>query len=774
MNLLDMSLAGAALILAVTVLRAVAVNHLPKRTFLALWAVALGRLMIPYTLPSAFSAYTLLERLTPTQETVGGMAVGPVLPMVPVADNAAVGATPAIAVAPSTPVDWLSILWLTGALCCAVFFAVNYLRCRREFRRSLPADHVAAREWLEAHPLRRAVSIRVCQCVSTPLTYGALRPVILLPQTTDWSDSRSLDYVLAHELVHIRRFDAVTKLILAAALCLHWFNPAVWVMYALANRDLELSCDEAVVRQFGADARAAYATALIRMEEARGGAASLYNYFSKNAMEERIVAIMKIKKTSLTALVLAVGLVIGVTAAFATSAKPRDNDLPPAGSLLDSPAKPTIEVQHITSYVDRYDGKTYYTTDNGQTWQEGDPFAQTGYDFSSVDWWTAEEYEQYLEKMKKEYQSMLGEKSWNPTEGWYTWDQARIDAAIAGNEQLLEEIRDGKMVSKPTADGDTMIQFSYDPRAIETLKDDAVMTDIAQAVAGETEKTKALLEQYVPFGLSYNMDPATGELSMSWQGKPVHSVFDAKTGVWIANNQRGLNLGPDAIDLQAVHDDKGNLTGVKESKHPAGSERQALSPEDLVVYGKFGVTFDKDGKMVYNGKAVRWFADGVELADGGWATRYTYANDNGTLSLRTVRQRKDNGDGSYDPFGPLTGIVPIQDNEADQYAFLFQDNLVQQDTTVTIMEKTATEDNSVDFRDAFNQKFGPYGVSFVPGGTFGNIYWNGRLVSVFVDDAPNGEYQTLSSLTPGGVKVRAVYDASGNLTGVEGIASPNG
>ncbi|MFQ7454207.1 MAG: M56 family metallopeptidase [Flavonifractor plautii] len=83
-----------------------------------------------------------------------------------------------------------------------------------------------------------------------------LRPVILLPKTLDRSDVSRLAFVLTHEMAHIRRFDALSKLLLAAAACLHWFNPLVWVMLVLANRDLELSCDAAVVRLYGAEARA--------------------------------------------------------------------------------------------------------------------------------------------------------------------------------------------------------------------------------------------------------------------------------------------------------------------------------------------------------------------------------------------------------------------------------------------------------------------------------------------------------------------------------------
>lgn len=97
-------------------------------------------------------------------------------------------------------------------------------------------------------------------------------------------------------------------------------------MYILANRDIELSCDEAVVRLFGENTRTAYARSLISMEETRSGLTPLCNNFSKNAIEERITAIMKIKKASMFSLVLALALIVGVTTAFATSSASSDND----------------------------------------------------------------------------------------------------------------------------------------------------------------------------------------------------------------------------------------------------------------------------------------------------------------------------------------------------------------------------------------------------------------------------------------------------------------
>ena len=147
---------------------------------------------------------------------------------------------------------------------------------------SLPVSNDFIKSWLSTHRMKRSISIRQFSRFTAPLTYGVFRPVILMPMSTDWENTKALQYVLAHEYVHIRRFDSVTKLVLTAVLCVHWFNPLVWMMYILANRDIELSCDEAVVRLFGENTRAAYARMLISMEETRSGFVPLCSNFSKN------------------------------------------------------------------------------------------------------------------------------------------------------------------------------------------------------------------------------------------------------------------------------------------------------------------------------------------------------------------------------------------------------------------------------------------------------------------------------------------------------------
>ena len=319
MKLLQMSLAGGVMILVITVIRALAIERLPKKTFLALWAAALARLLAPVSLPSALSIYSLLARRAPAAAEWTAVPALPALPAETGAAAAAAAQQTASAPAAQPPVR--TIVWAVGAAVCAVVFAVAYGRCCREFRASFPVENDVTRRWLQSHPLRRTIAIRQSGRISSPLTFGVLRPVILMPKKTDWTDETALRYVLEHEFVHIQRFDVLSKLLLIAAVCVHWFNPLVWVMYVLSNRDLELSCDETVLRRFGGDVRAAYARVLIRMEAARGGFAPLCNHFGKNAIEERITAIMKTKRITIVSLGLAALLVAGTVTVFATSAQ---------------------------------------------------------------------------------------------------------------------------------------------------------------------------------------------------------------------------------------------------------------------------------------------------------------------------------------------------------------------------------------------------------------------------------------------------------------------
>ena len=340
MSLLQMTFSGSCMILIAALLRKIALHRLPKRMFVALWMIASLRMLLPVELPSRWSVFALFSQDSAVNAgesiAVRTAATGTAIPM-----------------QVSSGVDWRAVIWLSGMLVCAIFFLWTWLRSMRAFREALPVQSEKIDAFLKAHPLRRSVSVRRCESVSAPLTYGWLRPIILLPKNVE---EERLELILCHEWVHIRRFDVLKKAIMAAAVCVHWFNPMAWLMLSLANRDIELACDEQVLRICGE--RRAYAMTLVAMEEARSFSEPLFNHFSKNQTEERIVAIMKMQSKSRLSLFFAVLLVLCTSVAFATTAPEEENpyaQYEPFGLIYDeSEARLYFNGQPVRYFEDIY------------------------------------------------------------------------------------------------------------------------------------------------------------------------------------------------------------------------------------------------------------------------------------------------------------------------------------------------------------------------------------------------------------------------------------
>jgi len=330
--------------------------------FYALWIVAILRLLIPIAIPSPTSVFNLLPSSNwMINSMVENAAERPLTlgqPVVPAAITAhdfrfagtdmrsEVNLQASEIVSANTSVwdallmEPLTLIWLTGFTLLGIAFITIYIKHLKDFANSTPAKGDYIEDWLEAHNLIR--KIRICETskIATPLTYGVLRPVILLPKGADWSNTGELEYILAHEFMHIKRFDALTKLVATVVLCIHWFNPLVWVMYFMLNRDMETSCDEAVLNMFGRRSKKSYALTLVGMVQSESRIPALYNNFSKHAIEERINVIMKMKNITLVRAMTTFALVGVTTAIFATNgvevqtATPRHTiEIPQVGPL---------------------------------------------------------------------------------------------------------------------------------------------------------------------------------------------------------------------------------------------------------------------------------------------------------------------------------------------------------------------------------------------------------------------------------------------------------
>lgn len=631
-----MSFLGTVIILLIVVLRAGLINRLPKKTFLILWWIALIRLLVPFSIKSVTSIYSLLQSIYSDINPVRTAQTTTFLPIHGNMPEIANGLSEAM-VQRTESISILSVIWLAGLLLCFGFFAVSYIKCYREFRFSLPVENDILEAWKEKHPLKRSLSIRQTETIAAPLSYGVIRPVILMPKNTEWKNIYQLRYVLEHEYVHIRRLDMLTKLIMIAAVCIHWFNPLVWVMYILFNRDLELSCDETVVRRFGMDIKSVYATALISMEEKKSGLTPLCNSFSKNAIEERIRAIMKIKKTSKFAVIISAVLVICVTGGFATSA-----------SSLEK--------------------KTETAQENGETTvalNEVNIREDESLSSSDVEWWTAEEYAKWLDEEKEVLQSMIGEKAYTGGDGWFVWTQEKVDETIALYEDNLQKIKDGMKLSKSSDDA-VGITMAYSPENIEYAKQEAE-TVTENKDSNENVFSEEQLSEYAKAGITYQKE--TGFLM--YDGKTIGYFRDEfKPGTYTISSKRGGTLRVEVqrenygtitdVKAEPLSDDfwsepavlvessggeavtademKGSVFEEGGSENIAADDMGEYSSEEgkglnIAVpqeYADYGVSCDAQGNWVYNGKII------ADLYDEG---RGIFSNSNGTMYIEVTRDK---------------------------------------------------------------------------------------------------------------------------------------
>lgn len=347
MSILQMSISAGILVMAIVIIRAVALNRLPKTMFLFLWGVSLCRLLVPVSIPSRFSVYSIIgEVFKPlSHKTTVLQVVENILPMGSPVMEVTKQVNPTVqkqvySIAPAT------IIWFAGMVAMFIFLVVVYFKNYRELRFALPIlDNSFLDKWLTEHKLLRPIRIMQSDRIATPVAVGMIRPRIILPKSLDMDNKQLLQYVLTHEYYHIRRFDILWKMLLAIALCIHWFNPMMWVMFLLVNRDLEITCDEMVIRHFGIEAKTAYAYSLISMAEQRSRFVSLYSGFSRNTTEERIKSIIKCKKTTVGATLITATLIVSLTTAFATTAvgttNMQDNGLSAENKSLSKTRKNT-------------------------------------------------------------------------------------------------------------------------------------------------------------------------------------------------------------------------------------------------------------------------------------------------------------------------------------------------------------------------------------------------------------------------------------------------
>ena len=310
---LTMSLSASWIAAAVLVLR-LCLKRAPKWVNVLLWGIVAVRLVLPVSIESPLSLLPRTEAILPavtaqpiqagTAPAVGGAAA--------IASGAAMRSQPGR----TTILAWV---WLVGIAVLLLYTWISTQRLRRKVR--------------EAVRLRG--NIYETEHIDSPFVLGVLRPRIYLPYHMD---SRDREQVIAHEQAHLRRGDHVWKPLGFLLLTIHWFNPLLWLSYVLLCRDIELACDEKVIKNLSCGQRADYMQALVTCSVNRRRIAACPLAFGEIGVKERVRSVMNYKKPTFWIILLAVAACVVLAVCFLTN---------PIGFRYDAAADPIVSAKYF-------------------------------------------------------------------------------------------------------------------------------------------------------------------------------------------------------------------------------------------------------------------------------------------------------------------------------------------------------------------------------------------------------------------------------------------
>ncbi|MEG1541913.1 MAG: M56 family metallopeptidase, partial [Oscillospiraceae bacterium] len=270
-SVLNMGLIGSFAIIFVLIARLL-LKKAPKIFSYALWGIVLFRLLCPFSFESAISLMPtgntpipqdIIYSTSPRIDTGVGIidnSINPILPAPNMGDSV-------------NPLQiWLSIgtfIWMLGMSGMLIYSLVAFIKLKRSL--------------IGAVPLKE--NIYLADHISSPFVMGLFKPKIYLPSSLSATEK---EFITAHELCHIRRFDHVTRILGFAALTLHWFNPLAWLAFIVSGKDMERSCDEAVMKQMDTDIRAEYSQSLLRFGTAKGMIHATPLAFGEGDTKERV------------------------------------------------------------------------------------------------------------------------------------------------------------------------------------------------------------------------------------------------------------------------------------------------------------------------------------------------------------------------------------------------------------------------------------------------------------------------------------------------------
>ena len=306
LKIINMSISASWLIFAVLILRLV-LKKAPKWVNVLLWGIVAIRLICPFSFESALSLIPSAE--TFPKKIISGPSFDVQSGITPVdnrindylGDRYFEGVT-VPANNGNTIMTILTIVWTIGILLLVAYTVISYWRLHREIDTAV----------------RYKDNIFQSENVSSPFVLGLIKPRIYLPFKLDGQD---MEHVVAHEQAHIRRKDHWWKPLGFLLLTIHWFNPLMWLAYVLLCRDIELACDEKVIKGLSNEQRADYTQALVACSVNRRMIAACPLTFGEVGVKERVKSVMNYKKPAFWVIIIAVIICVGVAVCFLTNPK---------------------------------------------------------------------------------------------------------------------------------------------------------------------------------------------------------------------------------------------------------------------------------------------------------------------------------------------------------------------------------------------------------------------------------------------------------------------
>lgn len=308
LNVVNMSVSASRIILAVMLIRLI-FKSLPKRINIILWAVVAIRLLLPFSIESVLSLMPKEDMIslnyTNAPHLSGQVIINNVInqnsdkPLWNISDSSAITVD---------SVFIISVIWLTVAFAMIIYSIISYVRLQRRVDTAILYKD----------------NIYLSENVTSPFVLGILKPKIYLPFNMDDTDS---EYVIAHEKAHISRRDHWWKFIGFLILNIHWFNPFVWISYKLFCCDIELACDEKVIKDLENDSKADYTEALVACSVNKNIGMLCPLSFGEVGVKQRVKSIMNYKKPQFWGILVSAIVCIIVCICFLTDPVKKSFDI---------------------------------------------------------------------------------------------------------------------------------------------------------------------------------------------------------------------------------------------------------------------------------------------------------------------------------------------------------------------------------------------------------------------------------------------------------------